>query len=134
MKMATLSPWTIYGISQLANLLHAKELAKRYGEMSILAVSLHPGTVKTGLAMGPRGSSLWYKYLQPLVEMGAPGPERGCWGVLWCAASEELRFQENGGYFEGVGRVGKTKGSADNHDMARRLWEWSDEAVRQSGL
>lgn len=39
------SVWTRYGHSKLANVLHAKELAKRYE--NIMSVSLHPGTVKT---------------------------------------------------------------------------------------
>jgi NAD(P)-dependent dehydrogenase (short-subunit alcohol dehydrogenase family) len=39
------SVWARYGHSKLANVLHSKELAKRYSD--ILSVSLHPGTVKT---------------------------------------------------------------------------------------
>lgn len=41
------SPWTRYGQSKLANVLHAQALARRYGERGIMAVSLHPGTVRT---------------------------------------------------------------------------------------
>ena len=41
------SPWTRYGMSKLANVLHTKELARRYGNSRVLAVCLHPGTVKT---------------------------------------------------------------------------------------
>lgn len=39
--------WTRYGMSKLANVLHTKELARRYGENGVVAVCLHPGTVKT---------------------------------------------------------------------------------------
>ena len=39
------SVWTRYGHSKLANVLHARELAKRYP--NIISVSVHPGTVKT---------------------------------------------------------------------------------------
>lgn len=39
--------WTRYGMSKLANVLHTKELARRYGGNGIVAVCLHPGTVKT---------------------------------------------------------------------------------------
>lgn len=39
------STWARYGHSKLANVLHSKALAKRYP--NILALSLHPGTVKT---------------------------------------------------------------------------------------
>jgi NAD(P)-dependent dehydrogenase (short-subunit alcohol dehydrogenase family) len=41
------STWTRYGMSKLANVLHTKELARRYGATGVVAVCLHPGTVKT---------------------------------------------------------------------------------------
>jgi NAD(P)-dependent dehydrogenase (short-subunit alcohol dehydrogenase family) len=37
-----------YGQSKLANILHSKELARRYP--SITCASMHPGTVETGLS------------------------------------------------------------------------------------
>jgi NAD(P)-dependent dehydrogenase (short-subunit alcohol dehydrogenase family) len=47
------STWTRYGQSKLANVLHAKELARRYGTQGLWAASLHPGTVKTFVAPSP---------------------------------------------------------------------------------
>jgi NAD(P)-dependent dehydrogenase (short-subunit alcohol dehydrogenase family) len=41
------STWTRYGMSKLANVLHTKELARRYGASGIVTTCLHPGTVKT---------------------------------------------------------------------------------------
>jgi NAD(P)-dependent dehydrogenase (short-subunit alcohol dehydrogenase family) len=41
------STWTRYGMSKLANVLHTKELARKYGSSGVVAVCLHPGTVKT---------------------------------------------------------------------------------------
>jgi hypothetical protein len=127
-------------MSKLGNVLHTKELARRYGSSTngngkgILAVSLHPGTVKTGLSAGPRGSTPLYKFIQPLVELGAPGPEKGCWNSLWCAASRELGEDGNGGYFLPVGK--KTRASVHGEDafMARSLWEWSEEFLREKGF
>jgi hypothetical protein len=43
-------PWSRYGSSKLANILHAKELNRRYGgteKGSLWTASLHPGTVDT---------------------------------------------------------------------------------------
>jgi NAD(P)-dependent dehydrogenase (short-subunit alcohol dehydrogenase family) len=45
MNIKEYSVWARYGHSKLANVLHVKELAKRYGD--IMSISLHPGTVKT---------------------------------------------------------------------------------------
>lgn len=123
-------------MSKLANVLHAKELARRYGSdgKGIIAVSLHPGTVKTGLSAGPRGSTPFYKIIQPLVELGAPGPEKGCWNTLWCAASSELRESDNGGYFWPVGRRTRASACGEDAEMARRLWEWSAEVLKEKGF
>jgi NAD(P)-dependent dehydrogenase (short-subunit alcohol dehydrogenase family) len=46
------SVWTRYGHSKLALVLHAKALGGRVGREGVLGVCLHPGTVRTGLAMG----------------------------------------------------------------------------------
>ncbi|KAJ5498232.1 Glucose/ribitol dehydrogenase [Penicillium expansum] len=43
------SVWARYGHSKLANVLHSRALAKRYP--NILTLSLHPGTVKTYVAV-----------------------------------------------------------------------------------
>lgn len=103
----------------------------------MMSVSLHPGTVKTGLSQGPRGSSWWYRYIQPLVELGAPGPEEGAWGVLWCAGSQELGdlgAKGNGGYFEKVGRVSKANKWVEDGDLPKRLWSWTEEKLAELGI
>jgi NAD(P)-dependent dehydrogenase (short-subunit alcohol dehydrogenase family) len=41
------STWTRYGHSKLCQVLHAKYLAEKFGSKGLVAVSLHPGTVKT---------------------------------------------------------------------------------------
>jgi NAD(P)-dependent dehydrogenase (short-subunit alcohol dehydrogenase family) len=41
------STWTRYGHSKLCQVLHAKSLAEKFGSKGLVAVSLHPGTVKT---------------------------------------------------------------------------------------
>ncbi|KAG0649124.1 putative oxidoreductase [Hyphodiscus hymeniophilus] len=134
MTMEHVSTWTRYGVSKLAQVLHAKEVARRYGPNGIIALSLHPGTVKTNLSAGPRGSTWWYKVVQPLVELGAPGPEKGCWNTLWCAAGSDVKKSENGSYFEPVGKRGKASVHAEDVQMAEQLWGWSEGVLRDNGL
>ena len=100
---------------------------------SILALSLHPGTVKTGLSAGPRESTWWYKFIQPLVEFGAPGPEVGCKGILWCAVSEDVELQDNGGYFLPVGKRTRASKLGENSALAEELWEWSEGRLSELG-
>ena len=44
------SPWVAYGQSKLANLLDAKELADQLAATKVVAVSVHPGVIRTNLA------------------------------------------------------------------------------------
>ncbi len=39
----SINPWTVYGNSKLANILHGKELAERLKNSGITVYSLHPG-------------------------------------------------------------------------------------------
>jgi hypothetical protein len=69
------------------------------------------------------------------VEWGAPGPEKGCWNTLWCAASVELgeRVEEegwNGGYYCPVGKKTRASRCGEDGEMAERLWGWSEEKVK----
>ncbi|KAI9646849.1 hypothetical protein NHQ30_004849 [Ciborinia camelliae] len=117
------STWARYGQSKLANVLFAKELARRHPR--ILALSCHPGTVKTKLSQGPLSSSAWYKFVKPLVELGAPEADKGCFSILHLATSVEVKEENNGGYFLPVGREVRASKWGEDEEMARRLWEVS---------
>ncbi len=41
--------WTAYENSKLANVMHAKELSRRFKHEGIIAVSVHPGIVMTNI-------------------------------------------------------------------------------------
>ncbi|KAF8861591.1 NAD(P)-binding protein [Acephala macrosclerotiorum] len=128
MNLESKSTWTRYGHSKLCNVLHSKSLAAKYGKEGLIAVSLHPGTVKTNLSAGPRGSTPWYGVIQPLVEWGAPGPDEGCGNIVWCAAGEKLDELVRGG--EGVDGGGAGK----DDEMAERLWGWSEGVLKRDGF
>lgn len=46
----TYAKWIAYGQSKVANVMFARELAKRYGNKGLVAFSLHPGVIQTNLA------------------------------------------------------------------------------------
>jgi hypothetical protein len=68
------------------------------------------------------------------VEWGAPGPEKGCWNTLWCAASQELSQQENGSYFFPVGKLTRASKWGEDEEMAEKLWRWSEDRLRELGF
>ncbi|KAJ2895989.1 oxidoreductase [Zalerion maritima] len=116
--------WTRYGQSKLANLLFAKELARRYGGKGITSVAVHPGITGTNLVkqMGWVNRMLMHTY-----GGDAQTPEDGAMNVLWAATSDDV---ENGEVYEPVGEKGPVPKDGMNEELARKLWDWSEKEVR----
>ncbi|KAB5522142.1 short-chain dehydrogenase/reductase [Coniochaeta sp. 2T2.1] len=114
---------TRYGQSKLANALMARELSRRYPEMT--SVSVHPGTVNTGLADAFQDSGVLQKMLLMVVRPFTATPEMGARNQLWAAVSAEVK---NGEYYMPVGTVGWGRGTANARDdeLARKVWEWTE--------
>ncbi|KAL2816537.1 retinol dehydrogenase [Aspergillus granulosus] len=127
------SVWARYGHSKLANVLHSKELARRYPD--ILSVSLHPGTVKTNLSAGPISSTPLYRLIKPLVELGAPGPRKGAANILFAVGSTTLKLgSDNGAYLLPVGKVSAPSKAGSDPKMAEDLWSWTEKALASRGF
>lgn len=138
-KLKSGNKWFRYSQAKLANMQHARALAKRYPK--IVAVSAHPGLVDTGL-FGPVNSSDWLVgavIARILAHMGVQ-PKEGALNQLYCAASPQVTLEDSGEYFLPVGRaVGKvgwwwdwaTPATRWGYDEAAcdALWEWSEKAV-----
>ncbi|TVY38466.1 putative oxidoreductase, partial [Lachnellula subtilissima] len=119
--------WTVrrYAQSKVANILHSKELARRYPE--ITAVSLNPGIVRTGLQDALSRTSLLAKIILPIANMFASvGVEEGVCNQLWAATSPDVKTGE---YYEPVGK--KASGSEPARDMtlAGKLWQWTEDEL-----
>lgn len=125
-----LGPWVRYGQSKLANILFASELARRHP--NIMSVSVHPGVVKTPMLDGLSSFNrvfndvaCWMNGIIPVE------PHQGAWNQLWCAAGAKRQDLVNGGFYKPVG-VDFTKRLAPlakDEELAKRLWEWTDEIL-----
>jgi NAD(P)-dependent dehydrogenase (short-subunit alcohol dehydrogenase family) len=119
------SPLTKYGVSKLANILHVKQLAKRYP--TIIAVAIHPGMVDTNLSTTMKQSFGLAQILMPIVSyFSAVGIEQGVLNQLWGATSAEA---ESGQYYEPVGVGGNGSRSTDDVELAEKLWSWTEEEL-----
>ncbi len=95
--------WTAYAQSKLANLLHAKHLARRLQGTQIVAVSVHPGWVRSNLIHF--SMPLWMQniVLRPILKLaGMIEPWEGAQSSLYALLSPEVR-QKSGAYFSQVG-------------------------------
>jgi retinol dehydrogenase 12 len=110
-----------YAVSKLANVLHAKELARRYGAQGLHAYSLHPGVV---------ASDVWRQVPQPfrwLMMRGMISNEEGAKTTLFCATSAEVAGH-NGRYYDEC-REKEPSAAAQDPQLARELWEQSERFV-----
>lgn len=120
-----------YGTAKLMNILHAKELQRRYGKY-IRAASFHPGPVATGF--GREGSWLVkLAYETPLKNLFLISPEKGADTLLWLLSSEAGKDWQPGGYYS-KRKPGRKHRQADDAELARQLWEASESLLGlQSG-
>jgi len=110
-----------YAVSKLANVLHAKELAARYGDQGLRAYSLHPGVVK---------SDVWRQIPQPfraIVTWRMISNEQGAQTTLYCATSPEVA-DHNGRYYDEC-REKEPSRAAQSAALASELWEKSQAYV-----
>ncbi|KAJ5993676.1 hypothetical protein N7451_009400 [Penicillium sp. IBT 35674x] len=115
-------PWRRYGQSKLANLLYARELARRYP--GILTVAVHPGVVATNLV---GGQGFFDRALIYTTNFGKLlKPEEGAYNQCWAATVARERI-ETGMYYEPVGEKeeGRLNKTAKDDVLAGRLWDWT---------
>ncbi len=96
--------WEAYAQSKLANLLHARQLAKRLAGSGVTAVSVHPGWVRTNLARS--SMPLWVQdyVLRPVLHLaGMIEPWEGAQTTLFALLSPEVTG-ESGAYFSQLGQ------------------------------
>ncbi|HMV68176.1 MAG TPA: SDR family oxidoreductase [Myxococcota bacterium] len=135
--------WKAYAQSKLANLLHARELARRLGDRGVTAVSVHPGWVRTNLIRNSLPVFVQDWLLWPVMRwFGMIEPWEGAQTTLHALLSPEVP-KDNGAYFSQLGmyrdkslnRGGWPLRSPNPHAhddaTAARLW---DESARLVGL
>jgi NAD(P)-dependent dehydrogenase (short-subunit alcohol dehydrogenase family) len=115
----------VYGRSKLANILFTRELALRLSGSGITANSLHPGAVAT--AIGTQEGGIAGKLIPMLLKPFFRTPEKGAETSLYLCTSDEVA-NVSGAYFYNCKAI-DPKPWAKDADAARRLWEYSEQAV-----
>ncbi|KAF5599521.1 NAD(P)-binding protein [Fusarium pseudoanthophilum] len=136
------SAFSRYGMSKLANILHAKELHRRYGPSSendgkeeIWTASLHPGTIDTGLGTKATGSWAWQLLIPMMRLFRLYSPlETAAYTSIFAVASPDFQRDMSGEYLKPVGIIGKTSVAAQDTKMAEELWRWTEIEMRIKGF
>ncbi|KAF5250336.1 hypothetical protein FANTH_4436 [Fusarium anthophilum] len=139
------SAFSRYGMSKLANILHAKELHRRYGPSSenegqeeIWTASLHPGTIDTypsDLGRKATGSWAWQTLVPVMRLFRLYSPlETAAYTSLFAIAGPDFRRDMSGEYLKPVGIIGKTAATAQDPKLAEELWQWTENEMRVKGF
>jgi NAD(P)-dependent dehydrogenase (short-subunit alcohol dehydrogenase family) len=109
----------------MANLLFSKELARRLKGTGKTANAIHPGVIKTNLGrhMNPVARTL-FGAVEPLF---LKSPEQGAATQVYSAVHPSVA-EVSGAYFADC-NVKAPRSDAENPELARRLWEKSEEIV-----
>ncbi len=115
-----------YAVSKLANVLHARALAKRLAGTGVTAYSLHPGVV---------ASDAWRRLPAPvagLMKLFMISNEDGARTTLHCALSERAGA-ESGLYYDDAAPKRPSR-SAESDDLAEELWRRSEQWLQGSAV
>jgi retinol dehydrogenase-12 len=140
------SGMTRYGQSKLANILHIKTLHAQFGPNSPSATSgtgageiwvsaVHPGLVKSELGAKAELPGLMKVLLAPYRWAGGEfDGDKGSWTSLYCVASEEMKREECGRYFQRVADPnGWQSATAKDEKLAEELEEWTKTEMVKGG-
>ena len=117
-----------YGAAKLMNILHAREISRRYKGVS--AASFHPGAVSTGFAREGSGLVKWI-YESPLRHLFLISPRKGADTLMWLIRGEPGKDWKEGKYY--YKRKPGLKNSQANAENAKKLWEVSEQLIKDQG-
>jgi NAD(P)-dependent dehydrogenase (short-subunit alcohol dehydrogenase family) len=130
MSRMMLGGWIRYGQSKFANILFAKELARRHPKLT--SVAIHPGLVNTPMNTDMAGwSKIFVNVTSRISGEKWLAPHEGVLNQLWCAVGVEKGVLRNGGYYTpgGVDSTEKLTAEARDEALAERLWEWTEKVL-----
>lgn len=118
--------WGAYADGKLANMLFARELARRYADRRILAFSFHPGFVNTAFAgkLGP----FWRLMMRSMSFLMITPEKAAQTGLYLSSAPAGLLSRFSGWYFV-RSRPARVLNSGFSDGQAGLLWKKSEEAV-----
>ncbi|KAJ5249137.1 Short-chain dehydrogenase/reductase SDR [Penicillium chermesinum] len=123
-----ISTWNRYGASKAANIFFARELARRYPELTSVAV--HPGAVSSNLYEQTISKSIFMKYTFAAAMLFFRGVPSGTLNTLWASATP-LTNLVNGAYYSPVGFLCKGTSWVQNTEIDQKLWDWTEAQIAE---
>ncbi len=115
-----------YNQSKLANVLHAKELARRLKKDGVSVYALHPGVINSELTRHFY-DTCFGKMVKPVYGIFTKTPKQGAQTTLYCCLEPKIA-KDSGNYYSGCKEKRAAKKARDV-DSQKRLWEISEKMV-----
>jgi len=115
----------LYSQSKFLNVVVSRQIAKRYGERGIIALSCNPGYLKTDLQRHITG--IQRKVMDALLHPVHMGALTQLWGGLMPEPA-----QHNGEFMVPWARMGKCRPEAYDDAIGERLWCYLQEQVKET--
>jgi len=112
-----------YGQSKLAMILFTRSLSEKYASQGLIANAMHPGVINTGII---RNTNYILQFFFWLISRS---PRQGAQTIIYLAADPEVS-DISGEYFVNK-RVQRASSEAYNPETADRLWEMSEQMIRE---
>lgn len=119
------TPLRAYARSKLANVVFARELARRWAP-DVTAASFHPGLVRSRFGSG--STPLVRVLLASPVRLLMRSPENGAETLVWLATSRPEQDWASGGYFADRSPA-QSHPQGEDPQVAAQLWERSAQLV-----
>jgi len=116
-----------YGQSKLANLLFAKELARRFEGTNKVASAIHPGAIPTDIARRMDAGAA--KMVNTIFKIFCKNVPQGASTQTYASVHPDAA-NHNGAYFRDC-NVAKPSKDAEDIDLGIRLWEETEKIVAQ---
>lgn len=127
--MESMFTLTRYAQSKLASTLFARQLAVHHPSWTVAAV--HPGVVNTNLIHHVQERYWLARPLAFVMGLLVNSPEVGARNQLWASTAPKAEIKSGEVYYP-VGDLEGGKRGKYNHDddLAKRLWDWTEEELK----
>ncbi len=120
-----------YAESKLCNLLHTRELARRFGKYGIRAHTVHPGFVRSDFGRSENFPGAWqmvFKLTTPLQI----SPVKGAATTVTTAISDEAAW--NNGFYWDKSKPAAPTLPAKPEEVAKTLWDETERLLASKGF
>lgn len=115
-----------YCFAKLANILHAREINRRFAAEGVVGQAMHPGVVDSNFVSHTSAETQAY-----MATLDMNPPEKPARTLVWMATAEETGVH-GGRYFHDMQEVAPNPAALDDADAAR-LWDESDKILSELG-